>query len=407
MKKQPENVTPEVETGKKTAGKAKKTADVSETVAAKPKKSSAKAKSKPEEIKIDPKIELFAALKALANLYQIPLDALCRKIEDGMLAAVKKEYDDCDEFTSKVSPEENVFEVCVLRTVVDDEPIDINEINIEEARVLGFKDCALGDKVPYALPVEKFGRVAALQAKQSLRRDIREFEKDKLIEAYKDKEHQLVSATVHQIDPQNGGASLIIDGSDAFLPRSEQIPGEVIKAGETILVYVVGIFNPEKKPTVKISRTNREFVRKLFEHEVPEIAESIVEIKEVSREAGAMSKVAVISNKAEVDPVGACIGPRSTRINTIVSELCGERVDLIIWNEDPKVFIANSLAPAAVISVDIPEGEEHIATVVVPNNQLSLAIGKKGLNAKLAARLTGYKIDIKAEHPENQPSSAV
>jgi N utilization substance protein A len=358
-------------------------------------------KKQPEKITVDPKIELFEALKALAALYQIPLDALCRKIEDGMLAAVKKEFDDCDEFTSKVSPEENVFEVCVLRTVVDDEPIDLNEINIDEARALGFKDTVLGDKVPYALPIEKFGRVAALQAKQSLRRDIREFEKDKLIEAYKDKEHQLVSATVHQIDPQNGGASLIIDGSDAFLPRSEQIPGEVIKAGEQILVYIVGIFNPEKKPTVKISRANREFVRKLFENEVPEIADGIVEIKEVSREAGMMSKVAVLSQNPEVDPVGACIGPRSARINTIVSELCGERVDLINWNEDPKVFIANSLAPAAVISVDIPSEEERVATVIVPNNQLSLAIGKKGLNAKLAARLTGFKIDIKPEHPDN------
>jgi N utilization substance protein A len=357
-------------------------------------------KKQPEKITVDPKIELFEALKALAALYQIPLDALCRKIEDGMLAAVKKEYDDCDEFTAKVSPEENVFEECVLRTVVDDEPIDINEINIDEARVLGFTDTALGDKVPYPLPIEKFGRVAALQAKQSLRRDIREFEKDKLIEAYKDKEHQLVSATVHQLDPQNGGASLIIDGSDAFLPRSEQIPGEVIKAGEQILVYIVGIFNPEKKPTVKISRANREFVRKLFENEVPEIADGIVEIKEVSREAGAMSKVAVLTTNPEVDPVGACIGPRSVRINTIVSELCGERVDLINWSEDPKVFIANSLAPAAVISVDIPSEEERIATVVVPNNQLSLAIGKKGLNAKLAARLTGFKIDIKPEHPD-------
>jgi N utilization substance protein A len=361
-------------------------------------------KKQPEKITVDPKIELFEALGALAALYQIPLDALCRKIEDGMLAAVKKEYDDCDEFTSRVSPEDNVFEVCVLRTVVDDEPIDLNEINIDEARVLGFADAAIGDKVPYNLPVEKFGRVAALQAKQSLRRDIREFEKDKLIEAYKDKEHQLVSATVHSVDPGNGGAALIIDGSDAFLPRSEQIPGETIKAGDQILVYVVGIFNPEKKPTVKISRANREFVRKLFENEVPEISDGIVEIKEVSREAGAMSKVAVASANPEVDPVGACIGPRSVRINTIVSELCGERVDLINWNEDPKVFIANSLAPAAVISVDIPEGEERIATVVVPNNQLSLAIGKKGLNAKLAARLTSYKIDIKPEHPDNSPA---
>jgi N utilization substance protein A len=361
-------------------------------------------KKQTEKVTLDPKIELFAALAALADLYQIPLDMLCRKIEDGMLAAVKKEFDDCDEFSSKVSPEENVFEVCVLRTVVEDEPIDLNEINIEDAKKLGFPDCQPGEKVPYPLPIEKFGRVAALQAKQSLRRDIREFEKDKLIEAYKDKERQLVSATVHSVDPQNGGAALIIDGSDAFLPRAEQIPGETIKAGDQILVYIVGIFNPEKKPSVKISRANREFVRKLFEREVPEITDGIVEIKEVSREAGAMSKVAVLSTNPEIDPVGACIGPRSARINTIVSELCGERVDLIIWDEDPKIFIANSLAPAAVISVDIPNEEERVATVTVPNNQLSLAIGKRGLNAKLAAKLTGFKVDIKPEHPEKTQS---
>ncbi|MDR0947380.1 MAG: transcription termination factor NusA [Ruminococcus sp.] len=348
---------------------------------------------------VDPKIELFAALGALADSYGIDLNSLCEKMEQGLLAAVRKEYPDCDDFTASISPSENKFEVCVLRTVVDDEPIDINEINIEEAVTI-VPDCQLGDRVPFPLPVEKLGRVAAMQTKQSLKRDIREFERDKILNEFSDKEQTLVTGFVNTIDPANMGAMITIDKTDVFLSRNDQIPGERLKEGSPILVYVAGISNPDKKPQVKITRSSKEFVQKLFEREIPEIADGTVEIKAVSREAGAMSKVAVYSENPDVDAVGACIGRESTRINSILRELRNERVDIINWNEDPAVFAANALSPAQVISVEVTENEnERVCTVTVPNNQLSLAIGKKGQNAKVAARLTGYKIDIKPEVP--------
>jgi N utilization substance protein A len=349
----------------------------------------------------DTKAEMFSALDALAQSYGIPLEELCRKIEGGLLAAVKKEYPDCEaeDFAVKVSPEENIFEVCLLRTVVPDEPTYINEINIDEARARGFNNAELNERIPYALPIEKFGRVAAMQAKQSLRRDIKEYEKEKLLALFADKEHTIISAIVNTVDYNTGAATLTVEGAEVYLPRSEQIPGEKLIPGNPLQVYVIGIVNPEKKPTVKISRTHKDFIRCLFERDIPEVGDGTVEIKSVSREAGLMSKVAVWSNNPEVDPIGTCIGPKSSRIGGIVGELHGERIDLINYAEDPADFIANALSPAEVSVVTILEsvGEELASEVIVPASQLSLAIGKKGINAKLAARLTGYKIDIHSE----------
>jgi N utilization substance protein A len=331
---------------------------------------------------------------------------LCVKIEGGLLAAVKKEYPDCEpeDFFVKVAPDENIFDVSLLRTVVPDEPTYINEINIDEAVALGFKNAVLGERIAYRLPIEKFGRVAAMQAKQSLRRDIKEYEKDKLISLFKDKEHTIVSAIVNTVDYNSGAATLSIEGTEVYLPRSEQIPGERLTPGNPVQVYVIGIINPEKKPSVKISRTHKDFIRCLFERDIPEVADGTVEVKSISREAGVMSKVAVASNNPEVDAVGTCIGPKSSRINGIVDELRGERIDLIEYAEDPVLFIANALSPAQVSGVNIleSEGEELSSEVIVPASQLSLAIGKKGINAKLAARLTGYKIDIHSDAEDRE-----
>ena len=343
--------------------------------------------------------ELFAALAQLAEENCIPMESLVEKISQAILKAVRKEYDYCDDFVVNIDPDKNIFDVCVLRTVVDDEPIDLNEINIDEARAVCSPNAQLGDRVPFKLSTAQFGRVAAQYAKQSIRHDIKEFERDKLINQFKDKEHEAVSATVQKIEPGTGNATLTIDKNEVYLLKNEQIPGEVLKEGQIVKVYVVGIINPDKRPAVKISRKSNELVKRLFELEIPEIYDGTVEIKSIAREAGARTKIAVCSKDPNVDPIGACIGPKHSRIEKIVDELNGETIDIIIYDEDLSVFIAHALAPADVISVTVEEGEEKKCTVIVPNNQLSLAIGNKGQNAKLAAKLTGCKIDIKPENP--------
>lgn len=343
--------------------------------------------------------ELFAALAQLAEENCIPMESLVEKISQAILKAVRKEYDYCDDFVVNIDPDKNIFDVCVLRTVVNDEPIDLNEINIDEARAVCSPNAQLGDRVPFKLSTAQFGRVAAQYAKQSIRHDIKEFERDKLINQFKDKEHEAVSATVQKIEPGTGNATLTIDKNEVYLLKNEQIPGEVLREGQIVKVYVVGIINPDKRPAVKISRKSNELVKRLFELEIPEIYDGTVEIKSIAREAGARTKIAVCSKDPNVDPIGACIGPKHSRIEKIVDELNGEKIDIIIYDEDLSVFIAHALAPADVISVTVEEGEEKKCTVIVPNNQLSLAIGNKGQNAKLAAKLTGCKIDIKPENP--------
>lgn len=358
--------------------------------------------------------ELFAALDQLAEENCIPLDILVEKIREAILSAVRKEYDYCDDFVVNIDPEQNIFDVCVLRTVVDDEPIDMNEINIDEARAVCDANAQLGDRVPFKLSTAKFGRVAAQKAKQAIRQDIKGFGRDKLISQFKDKVQEAVSATVLRIEPATGNAALMIDKNEVYLFKNEQIPGEVLKEGQIIKVYVVGIINPEKqRPAVKVSRKSGELVKRLFELEIPEIYDGTVEIKSIAREAGARTKIAVCSKDPNVDPVGSCIGPKHSRIEKIVDELNGEKIDIIIYDEDLSVFIAHALAPADVISVTVedivpeetaesndaaPKKPGKKCTVIVPDNQLSLAIGNRGQNAKLAARLTGCKIDIKSEN---------
>lgn len=250
--------------------------------------------------------------------------------------------------------------------------------------------------VEIPLDPARFGRVAAQNAKQSIKHDIKDFEREKLIAQYHDKEHECVSATVQKVEPSTLNAVLTIDKNEVYLVRNEQIPGEELRAGDIIKVYVVGIVNAERKPSIKISRTHRELVKRLFEIEVPEIADGTVEVKAISRVAGARSKIAVWSKDENVDAVGACIGPRKSRISSVVNELNGEKIDVISWVEDEAEFIAKALAPANVLKVDILQNDEEarVCRVTVPDDQLSLAIGNKGQNAKLAAGLTGFKIDI-------------
>ena len=338
--------------------------------------------------------EIFEALKIMQQQNGIPIDDLIEKIKSGILKAVKRDYPGSENIRIDLDPESETFEMALLKTVVEGEPEDpANEISLDEARAHQ-PDIAVGQTCEIILNPAAFGRVAASSAKQSIRSDIKQFERDKLGEQYKDKEHELVSAKVQKIEPLTGNAIITIDKDEIYFPRTEQIPGDSFKPGDIIQVYVVGVVNPDKKPTVKVSRSHRDFVKRLFEREVPEIYDGTVEIKSISREAGSRSKIAVSSKNPDVDAVGSCIGPKRSRISAIVSELGGEKIDLIPYSEDDAEFVAKALAPAEVKSVTLAEDGSKSCTVIVPANQLSLAIGNKGQNAKLAARLTGYKIDI-------------
>ncbi|MCD8107722.1 MAG: transcription termination factor NusA [Oscillospiraceae bacterium] len=338
--------------------------------------------------------ELFGTIDGLQEESGIQLDELLEKIKQGILKAVKRDYPGNENVLVDLDPKTKKFEIHIMKTVVEGEPEDkANEITLEQARTYD-ANAFVGGTVEIPISPSAFGRVAASSAKQSIRSDLKQFERDRLVSQYKDKEHEIVSATVQKVEPATGNAILSIDKDEIYFPRGEQIPGEELKPGDIIKVYVVGILNPDRKPSVKVSRTHRDFVRRLFELEVPEIYDGIVEIKSIAREPGSRSKIAVASNDENVDAIGACIGNRRSRIGAIVGELGGEKIDLIKYSDDDAEFIKQALSPAEVLSVTIESDEIKSAQVVVPESQLSLAIGNRGQNAKLAARLTGYKIDI-------------
>lgn len=345
--------------------------------------------------------EFFEALSLLEKENNIDADVLIATIKSGIEKAIKKDYPYCENIAVEIDPATGKFEMKIIKEVVEGEPEDPdNQINIDEALTIS-KRARVGGVVEIKLNPAKFGRVAAQNAKQSIKHEIRDIEHEKLLDQYKDKVYECVSATVQKVEPVTLNATITIDKNEAYLVRNEQIPGEVLEPGDIIKVYVVGISNPEKRPSIRVSRTHRELVKRLFEKEIPEIADGTVEVKAISRVAGSRSKIAVVSHDPNVDAVGACIGPAKSRITSIVNELKGEKIDVILWSDDPAEFIAKALAPAEVKSVTISNDEDvRECKVVVPDSQLSLAIGNKGQNAKLAANLTGYRIDIL---PESAP----
>ena len=339
----------------------------------------------------------FEALSLLGDENSVETEILVEKVKSALLKAIRKAYPDCeDNIRVDIDPANKKLEMYLIKTVVDDEPIDYNEINIDEARTID-PNAYLGGTVEYPLDAAKFGRAAAQSAKQSIKGDLREINRENILSQFQDKENECITAKVSQVEPGSGTVTVVYDKTELYLFRNEQIPGEHLKEGDQVKVYVTGIVNKSKKPIIKISRAHRDLVKRLFELEVPEIYDGIVEIKSISREAGSRTKVAVWSKDENVDAVGACIGPKRSRIQAVVDELNGEKIDIINYSEDPAEFIAKSLAPAKVISVTVSDGELKECRVVVPNDQLSLAIGNRGQNAKLAAKLTGYKIDIKPE----------
>ncbi len=325
---------------------------------------------------------------------EVIISSLC----DAMVAAYKKhlrvkELENVEAYLDEQSGEIGIFKG---KTVVESVEDPDNEISLAEAKEID-EDVELGDEVKLEVTPEQFGRIAAQAANQVLTQRIREAERNLVLNEFLDKKGTLITGIIQKVDERRN-VIVNIGKTDAIMPRKEQIPGEYYKPGNRIRVFVLNVKETTRLPQVIVSHGHAEIVRELFELEVPEIEDGIVEIKSISREAGYRTKIAVWSNDPEVDSVGACIGPRGNRIQTIVSELKNEKIDIVRYSEDPVEYIVNALSPARVVSVDIMADDEfaHEALVVVPDDQLSLAIGREGQNVRLAHKLTGWKIDIKS-----------
>lgn len=328
----------------------------------------------------------------------ISKDVVISSLCDAMVAAYKKhlrlkEVQNVEAFLDEQSGEIGIFKG---KTVVDHVEDEDNEISLAEAKEID-EDVELGDEVKLEVTPEQFGRIAAQAANQVLTQRIREAERNLVLNEFLEKKGTLITGIIQKIDDRRN-VIVNIGKTDAIMPRKEQIPGEYYKPGNRIRVFVLNVKETTRLPQVIVSHAHPEIVRELFELEVPEIEDGIVEIKSISREAGYRTKIAVWSNDPEVDSVGACIGSRGSRIQTIVGELKNEKIDIVRYSEDPVEYIVNALSPARVVSVDIMADDEfaHEALVVVPDDQLSLAIGREGQNVRLAHKLTNWKIDIKS-----------
>ncbi|MEG0763413.1 MAG: transcription termination factor NusA [Oscillospiraceae bacterium] len=342
--------------------------------------------------------EFFEALTMLEKERGVPMDDLLEKIKNAIVIAVKKDYAVEDENVAVIiDPNDGKFSVTLLKSVVEEVLNPSREISVEEATQKK-KTAKAGDFYPIVLKTKDFGRIAAQAAKHVIRQGLREAERGQMLVEMQSKSHEIISAVITRVDSKKGIVTLDLGkGGDAILPHNEQVAGEVLREGARIKVYVVDVMATEKGPKVMISRTHPGLVKRMFEMEVPEIFDGTVEIKAISREAGARTKMAVWSKDENVDPVGACIGPRGTRVAKIVEELGGEKIDIVRYSDDPCEFISAALSPASVVSVEILEGDNKSCRATVPDHQLSLAIGNKGQNARLCARLTGYNIDIRPE----------
>ncbi len=353
--------------------------------------------------------EFFEAIEAIEKEKGIPQDYMMDKIRTALLTAFKRDNPDGenggkldngeDSVVVDIDPAKKVITMSMRKMVVADEDlVDPSvQMNLDEARHYA-KKAQIGDVISIPVETRKFGRIAAQAAKQVIIQGIREAERGIIFDEFTSKEHEILTGVVSRIDNRTGNVSIKISSNseftEAMLPVSECIKGEVLTEGDRIKVYVVEVRKLTRGPQVLISRTHPGLVKRLFELEVPEIFDGTVEVRSIAREAGSRTKMAVASADPEVDPIGACVGPRGGRVASIVDELGGEKIDIIKYSEDPEQYIASALSPAEVVSVDILE-EGRSCRVVVPDSQLSLAIGKEGQNARLAAKLTGYKIDIK------------
>ena len=337
--------------------------------------------------------ELLEALNILEQEKNISKDTLLEAIENSLVTACKNHFGTSDNVTVSIDPETCEFQVFQEKTDVETVEDPVEQISLVNAKMINSK-YEIGDVVNIEVQSKEFGRIATQNAKNVILQKIREEERKVLYDQYYSMEKDVVTGVVQRYIGRN--VSINLGRVDAILTENEQVKGEVFQPTERIKVYILEVKATSKGPKVLVSRTHPELVKRLFESEVAEVREGIVEIKAIAREAGSRTKIAVWSNDPDVDPVGACVGMNGARVNAIVGELRGEKIDIITWNENPAMMIENALSPAKVISV-IADAEEKSAKVVVPDYQLSLAIGKEGQNARLAARLTGFKIDIKSE----------
>lgn len=340
--------------------------------------------------------EFFEALHMLAEEKDIPEEYLLEKIKAAIVLAVKRDFGAEDNIEINISPENNEFSVVVVKTVVEEVENPNLEILFEDAKAIS-KRAKVGNALRIQIQTKQFGRIAAQTAKHVIRQGIREAERGQQLQEFQRHSQDLVTAKVSRVDPISGNVTIEIGKSEAVLTKNEQIPGETLVEGAYVKVYVADVRDGERGPRVLISRTHPGLVKRLFEMEVPEIFDGTVEIKAISREAGSRTKLAVSARDENVDAVGSCIGPRHSRVDTIADELNGEKIDIVEYSEDPAAFIAAALSPAKVVEVTVDSEGAKSCHVSVPDGQLSLAIGNKGQNARLAAKLTGWKIDIRPE----------
>ena len=359
--------------------------------------------------------EFFAAIAQIEKEKGIPSGYMMEKITQALASAYKRDHEGAgDNIEVRADPEKGDVRMYIKKDVVETVDNPAVEISLEEAREK-LPHAQLGDVVRIEVKTKNFGRIAAQTARQVIIQGIREAERGMVYDEFNSKEHEILTGIVTRIDPRSGAASLRIGSgseiTEAFLAPGEQVRGEAIREGDRLKVYVVEVRRSTRGPQVLISRTHPGLVKRLFELEIPEIYDGTVEVKSIAREAGSRTKIAVWSADENVDPIGACVGPGGQRVGNIVEELHGEKVDIIKYSDDSAAYVAAALSPADVVSVDLfPDGKS--CRVIVPDDQLSLAIGKEGQNARLAAKLTGFKIDIKpvsdpGELPEPEEDMAV
>ena len=338
-------------------------------------------------------VELIAALEQIEKEKGINKEVIFEAIETSLVSACKKNFANVQNIKVDMNRENGEVKVYTQREVVEEVEDPENQISLEEARAIR-PDYQLGDMVNTEVTPKNFGRISAQTAKQVVMQKLREAEREILYSQYISKEKEVVTGIVQRQERRN--VIIQLGKLDAVLTPNEQIPGEIYSFQERVKVYVLEVRQTPKGPQVFVSRTHPELVKRLFEQEVPEVHDGVVEIKSIAREAGSRTKIAVCSKNPNVDAVGACVGQNGYRVNVIVDELMGEKIDIVNWNEDPRKFIAAALSPARVLSVAIFPDEQS-ALIIVPDHQLSLAIGKEGQNARLSAKLTGWRIDIKSE----------
>ena len=370
-----------------------------------------KTKAVKQEPQVDVGAEIFASLRELEKVKGIPVEYMVDRLKQALTNAYRRDREDHKDLPADnvvVNLDEHGLSIHLVKTAVEQENLEDLALEIPLDAARRYKpDAQPGDPVSIPVDYQKFGRIAAQTAKQVVIQGIREAERGVTYESYSSKAQELMTGTVSRIVPASGDVLLKIgqgnEASEAMLRAGEQIPGETYTEGQIVKVYVLDVRKNDRGPLVQVSRTHPNLVRRLFELETPEIAEGQVEIRNIAREPGSRSKMAVRAAMEGIDPVGACVGPRGGRVNAVVEELHGEKIEIVVWSEDPCQYVKAALSPADVLSVALIPGQKA-CSVVVPDDQLSLAIGKEGQNARLAAKLTGYKIDIKSASQVQEPA---